>query len=383
MDSLPAVARVAGPGATLLLLATSLAAQTTAGFVTRLGNDTVAVERYEASPTVIRGISVSRVPSTRVARYDMTLAHDGTIDRLHIAVATPGGRPLAEVDYRYFDDSVVLTQKRDTLSRTMTIPVTGRPLPFSNTTVAGWEVVLQHLHGGHMRMLAGREPLDYAVTRLGNGEVRLITSDHDYSPLEARLGANGRLQEFDFRGTTDKYLATRVADVDVEGLAARFAAADQAGHGLGTLSPRDTARAQLGGARVMVDYGRPSARGRVIFGNVVRWGQVWRLGANEATQLITDRDLVIEGATVPAGSYSLWAIPNSGGWKLVINKQHGQWGTEYHPEQDLARVPMQTSRLSDPVERMTVRIDLGEQGGAIVVRWADTEARVAVTARGG
>jgi len=107
---------------------------------------------------------------------------------------------------------------------------------------------------------------------------------------------------------------------------------------LGQLSVRDTARAGVGGAEVWVDYGRPLKRGREIFGNVVPWNAVWRTGANAATQFSTSADLVIGGAAVPAGKYTLWTLPTPSGWKLIINKQTGQWGTEYHPEQDLVRV---------------------------------------------
>lgn len=370
------------PTIAFMLLAAPLAAQAQAGFVVRLGNDTVAVEQYTASPTEIQGVTVSRVPATRVGRYTINLGSDGRVTRFHVGFSMPGGRELGSVDYQYFDDSVVVTQTRDTLTRRVTLPVAGRPLPFSNTAVAGWEVMLQHLRGGHLRMLAGREPLDYQVTRQGGGPLQLVTSDHDYSPLQARMDANGRLQEFDFRGTTDKYLATREAIGDIDALASRFAAADQAGRGVGTLSPRDTARGDIAGAKVLIDYGRPSVRGRTIFGNVVPWGQVWRLGANEATQLITDRDLLIGGISVPAGTYSLWAVPDSSGWTLVINRQHGQWGTEYHPGQDLARIPMSASRLAEPVERMTIRIAADQNRGTIVVRWAGVEARVAVTPGG-
>src|SRR5580704_8423860 len=100
------------------------------------------------------------------------------------------------------------------------------------------------------------------------------------------------------------------------------------------LSPRDTARATIGAAHVLVDYGRPSKRGRVIFGGLVPYGEVWRTGANAATILVTDKDLTIGHQTVPAGTYTLYTIPSASKWQLIINKEVGQWGLTYHQEFD-------------------------------------------------
>jgi hypothetical protein len=123
---------------------------------------------------------------------------------------------------------------------------------------------------------------------------------------------------------------------------------------LGPLSVRDTARATVGGADVWVDYSRPMKRGREIFGNVVPWNTPWRTGANAATQFNTAVDLVIGGATVPAGRYTLWTLPTPTGWLLIINKQTGQWGTEYHAEQDLVRVDAKVETLPAPVEQFVI-----------------------------
>jgi hypothetical protein len=144
-----------------------------------------------------------------------------------------------------------------------------------------------------------------------------------------------------------------------------------------TLSPRDTARATVSGAHLLVDYGRPSKRGRAIYGGLVPWDKVWRTGANAATTFVTDKPLVIGGTAVPAGTYTLYTVPNqSGPWLLVVNKQNKQWGTEYHQDQDLARIPMTTTSVSAPVEQFT--IDLGAQGtgGVIGLVWDTTRASV-------
>lgn len=143
-------------------------------------------------------------------------------------------------------------------------------------------------------------------------------------------------------------------------------------------SPRDTARATVAGAHLLIDYGRPSKRNRAIYGGLVPWGEVWRTGANAATTFVTDKPLVIGGTAVPAGTYTLYTVPNqSGPWLLVVNKQTKQWGTEYHADQDLARIPMTTASATPPVEQFTIVIDPQGSGGTIGLLWDTTRANVA------
>jgi hypothetical protein len=145
------------------------------------------------------------------------------------------------------------------------------------------------------------------------------------------------------------------------------------------LSVRDTARATVGGGEVWVDYGRPMKRGREIFGNVVPWNSVWRTGANAATQLNTSIDLVIGGASVPAGKYTLWTLPTPTGWKLIINKQTGQWGTVYDPAQDLVRVDAKVEALPAPVEQLVVAFEPTTAATAITFTWDKTRVSVPVS----
>ena len=147
------------------------------------------------------------------------------------------------------------------------------------------------------------------------------------------------------------------------------------------LSPRDTTAQTIGDARLMVDYGRPSKRGREIFGGLVPWNQVWRTGANEATHFVTNKDLVIGGTTVPAGTYTLYSLPTPSGWKLIINKQTGQWGTEYDQEQDLARIDMTVEKRSPPLEQFTITIEPRGQGGVLRLAWDTTQASVPFIAK--
>ena len=107
--------------------------------------------------------------------------------------------------------------------------------------------------------------------------------------------------------------------------------------------PAQTKLTFTDGKTVTIDYSAPSMRGRKIFGGLVPYDEVWRTGANAATSLKTDVDLVIGGETVPKGEYTLYTQPGMSNWKLIINKQTGQWGTEYSQGQDLVRVNMKVT----------------------------------------
>ena len=99
-------------------------------------------------------------------------------------------------------------------------------------------------------------------------------------------------------------------------------------------------------------------KGRKIFGGLVPYGEVWRAGANEATTLVTDTNLNIGGKDVPAGSYTIFTLPNADKWVLIISKKTGEWGVPYPGEgDDLARVDMRVSPLSSPMENFTIGFD--------------------------
>ncbi len=146
------------------------------------------------------------------------------------------------------------------------------------------------------------------------------------------------------------------------------------------ISPMATVEAMIDGSTVAVVYSRPYVRTREIFGALLPYGRIWRMGANEATTLSTEADLVVAGRTVPAGDYTLYCIPDRGQWTLVINRQTGQWGTQYDESQDLLRVDMATESTADLVEQFTIRLESATDGLAhtveLIAEWENTRARV-------
>ena len=145
-------------------------------------------------------------------------------------------------------------------------------------------------------------------------------------------------------------------------------------------SPPAKAECKLsGGKSLTIDYSSPRAKGRKIYGGIVPYGEVWRAGANEATTFVTDADLNVGGTSVPAGSYTIFAVPNADKWSLVISKKTGEWGTAYPgPSEDLARIDMKASKLATPVENFTISFDQSGAGCALHMDWETTRASVDV-----
>ena len=147
-------------------------------------------------------------------------------------------------------------------------------------------------------------------------------------------------------------------------------------------SPPATASVTLNGKAVTIKYNSPSRRGRKIMGGVVPYGEVWRTGANPATTLITATDLKIGTLTVPAGTYTLYTLPSATTWQLIINKQTGQWGTEYSQQMDLGRTPMTHKTLPAPQEVMSISFENTKGASTeLHVKWDTTDEYVPVTAK--
>lgn len=146
-------------------------------------------------------------------------------------------------------------------------------------------------------------------------------------------------------------------------------------------SPHVKTEWTIDGAQISITYGRPYLKGRDIK-TMEPAGQIWRIGADEATTLTTDKPLKFGTLNVPAGSYSLFAVPGEIQWQLAINKQSGQWGTDYDQKQDLGRVPMTVSKLSKPVEQVTFVIDDTPAGATLHIDWGTVRASTDFTVGG-
>ena len=153
-------------------------------------------------------------------------------------------------------------------------------------------------------------------------------------------------------------------------------------------SPGATATATINGKSIAVRYSAPSVRGRQIFGAGGLLSRdptypAWRAGANAATTLTTDADIVVGTLPVPKGTYTLYAwVQNPDAWDLIISRQTGQWGLMYDPKQDLGRVKMTMSKPPSIVETLKYSIaDKGKGQGELRLEWEHRVATVPITVK--
>jgi hypothetical protein len=151
-------------------------------------------------------------------------------------------------------------------------------------------------------------------------------------------------------------------------------------------SPSAQASVTLGGKSITIKYSAPSVRGRQIFGAGGQLSKdptypVWRTGADDATALHTDADIVIGGLNVPKGDYTIYTLVNVTPWQLIINKQTKQWGTEYDVKQDLGRVPMTVTKPSAPVETFKITLSGAGNKGKLQMEWENVVASVPFTVK--
>lgn len=384
----------------LFLTAGSLAAQSPAPayIVTRLGVDTVAIERYTRSSGKVEGDLVLKHPRIRTFHYVADLGPRGEVKSLTTIVRRPGTDPMApalmQTVSKFGDSIAVIEVQRNGIADTS---LTGRkvfhgavqPTFFTEPTAYG--LYEQALSTANL----GRDSVVYALVGPGGGPVPAIilrrrgadsvafTSTFFPNWTEvARVDSRGRIMGLNATATTVKTIAERVPNLDFDNVVKGWAAVEAAkGGAIGQMSPSDTTRATVAGANIQVAYSRPLKRGRVIFGNVVPWNQVWRTGANAATQLTTDRDLVFGSTVVPAGKYTLWTLPTPSGAKLIINGETGQWGTDYHADKDFARLDLTTNKLSEPVEQFVIGVVPQGSGGVLRLAWDDKEYHIPFTVK--
>jgi hypothetical protein len=371
-------ARMLAVAASLVATGASAQQADSAGLLTVLGRDTLAMERWVRTPERVVAEAVVRSPRTTLRRYVLDLWPDGRMRRFEERTLDPArasGAPVRTEVYQAAEGGWTRTVTQGDSTATTRVAAPAEALPWVDLVHWPFELVLMRARGGaggEAPLVAGGRALAYRITR---GEDGAWTLTHPFrGPSVARVDAQGRLVSLDAAGTTRKVVVTRVPWMPLEAEAARWAQADREGRGVGELSGRGSARGVVGGATITVDHGTPSRRGRDIFPGVVRWGEVWRTGANRATHFTTDRPLVLTGADgatlrVPAGEYTLFSIPQEDGGWLIVNRQTGQNGTSYDAARDLGRVRMRRTTVAEPVELFAITVEPASRGGVLRLAW--------------
>jgi len=363
------------------------------GFVALLGNDTVSVERVSRSPTRLVTDGVDRWPFVRRRHTEFDLAPDGTIRRMVMEVGTPnGGSPRERgrrITARFSNDAVAISI-RDSSGVRDTSFATGGAITVPHVSMMYSVIELEIAAALRRAAATGLQAGDsvrfrqfypdrdvgpsfvlhkgFVIPHAG-GQVELR---HDWlaGTGDVTVDSSGRMLTYSGMRSTYKVAVARTATLpDIEGIGDRLAAAERR-TGPSQLSVRDTARATIGAATFSVDYGRPLVRGRTLLGNVIGYDRVWRTGANAATQFTTSAPITLAGLSLPAGTYTLWTVPHASRVDLIVNRQTGQWGTEYDQKQDLGTAPMTSASVEPPVEKFTISIEASDpRRGTLALAW--------------
>jgi len=348
-----------------------------AAFVTTLGRDTVALESFTRTPARVEGDIMVRIPGTVLCHYLLELASDGSVRRSmldvkplgaptlasrHVVIDIAGDSLTAEVDSAGHRERTRRAIGKGSFPQFMTGFGDSYGL-YSSLGV--YEALIQHL-------VTGTDTVSIPSINMATGHTvprqflrrSPTTVDADYFKIawtHLTLDQSGQIMSADGSETTEKVQSRRTDYFDVPQAAKQFAALDKAGKGLGLASPNVIAKGAVGGEPVVVSYGSPRRRNRTILGAVVPYDKVWRTGANQATVIVFDKALVMGGTALPAGSYSLWTLPKQdGSVDLIVNAQHGQYGTDYDGSHDIVHLPMKVGTVGTPQENFAIAIANGE-----------------------
>jgi hypothetical protein len=362
------------------------------GYIARLGVDTISVESVTRSGNTLVSDEVDRFPRVRQRHTEIQLGPDGDIRHLTMDITTPS-EPSNErhrhVVAAVYGDTVHLTKQDSTGTKIYAFGNGGAltmahvPQMYSlidlyfaaalrradSTKLAAGDSV--HVRQFYIDREFDRFPLHEGFVRPLPGHKAELWHDWLSGVGEATFDSAYHMLTYSGARSTYKVEVTRLSTPpDVAGIGARFAALETSSGGVKQLSVRDTARGTIGSASFAIDYGRPLARGRVLLGDVIPLDRVWRTGANAATQFTTSSAITLAGLRLPKGTYTLWTVPRENGADLIVNKQVGQWGTEYHASFDLGRAALNAQTSTAPVEEFTISIAPSDaRHGMLVLEW--------------
>lgn len=359
------------------------------GFITKLGDDTLAVETFQKTPNGIEARVLLRTPQTELTSYRLVQDQYGGIQEM---TALRYEREVGFNGEGVFNHSVV--KHGDSLSvdyitrsgdrRSFLVTNKEGMLPFIDMVhwpfeLAFTRAVEQEQDTVYQPLMSGNRVSDFIIAHI---EGDSMTIRH---PFRGVMGANvnedGELEFLDAGLTTRKLKVYRRDDIDIVAIADRFISSDKEGDPFGSLSSAETQEFDINGAQFRVEYGSPKRRGRDLFGGIVPWGERWRTGANRATHFYTSRDLNIGDLQVPAGEYTLFSIPEPDGGTLIINKQTGQNGRSYDETRDLGRVPMEIASKEEHTEDFTIVVEEAGSDAVLKLIWGNTVFSVDIDIR--
>jgi hypothetical protein len=336
-------------------------------FVIMLGRDTVSAESFTRIGDQVDGVIVRRIPRTVVIRYSMQLTASGLPSRLeyHTRLADGGMLPngARTIVTTFRSDSAMTEIHRDSVITRRAAARNAYPeldgavslyaIPISSLERSGrdsadFETYVPGASRGSVTPVVKRAPRRYWVYSEGN-------------PIEVVTDAAGRVLSVDGSRTTVRIQSRRQLPFDVIGLARAFATSEHTAGPIVALSPRDSVTVTIGTARLSIDYGRPAARGRRIWGPAGVLGDtLWRTGANASTKFATTRSISFGGRVLPAGTYRIMTLAIPGRYQLIF----------YVTDREVLRVPLHATALSPIVDRFIILVEpTDDRAGVLHLRW--------------
>lgn len=350
-------------------------------FLISLGEDTIGIEHYKTKGPEVEGEVLLRVSQKTLRRYSLQYKEDGKLK-------------LLELQDRALDDQNTLVNsysmhaqgdtiefefssrggKVNKITRTGGVNIVGLGVP----PFAMYEKLIETFHqkeGEGMGFISPlTDALELKVKQVGEGKYLLHNSF--IRNLAITVNANGELESVD--GFGNAQLSFRAKRLDpTEGKAMMESwITDPALPLVQIVSPTKKESYPIGNAIISLTYGSPSTRGRKIFGGLIPFGKVWRTGADWATHIEFDKPLRFGEKIVDAGTYTLYTIPDPDHWQFLLNKQTGQWGVLYDEQHEVLRLSMETRKVPEICEQLSISVEEAGSRGAIVIRWDDVESKM-------
>lgn len=392
--------------ATVLVLLTLAACSTQPeeryGFIALLGSDTTSVEQVTRTASRIVVDAVGRSPRVTRRHWEAKLGPDGSVQQWSMDTFIPN----MPADAQHIHHAADFSGKNIDLSRGVSAGT--RDFAFQKQYVATvpWNAFVystyEPLFDAARRQGAAARIGQYFFegwdeSHIGYADIKRLP-DGSYSLASTGLAGTGvahfdslgRMVAYSGAGTTYKQEVRRVSEVpNIDSLTTRLAAAEKRTGVPSELSPADFVQDTLGSAILTISYSRPARRGRTLVGGLIPYDQVWRTGANAATQFSTSEPISLAGIPLKAGKYTLWTLPSKTGVQLIVNGQTGQWGTDYRSSADVARKPMKVDSLPSNVELFTIRVEPdsaaknGSGHGRLMMEWGQFRWTADVQAAGG
>jgi hypothetical protein len=358
----------------------------TASFVAKLGTDTVVVETYNVVNNHLYGKAFIRYPEDYIGVFDVHFYPDGSIRTFNIVAMNPDNSSIPFNTKGRFAYRQNMLCENDTCTwfasgKDGNGEYMNKHAAPKMDFIGGWTPILSLIEWNCTRLIkSGNQSLpltminDYiGVRNIGiskGGKDTVIFGGPFLEYTKIHVTPEGKIISYDGTGTPWNYQVTKLPPINIDEVAKRMSKKPE----IGIPSPEEQVAFKVANSTIEISYGRPSRRGRKIFGGVVPFDSIWRTGASHPTKINFDEDIMFGGTLIPKGHYSLYTIPQKEKWTLIFNTDLDTWPTDPDRSKDFKMVPLKLRKPGQPTEKFTIDIKPAKTGGLISFTWDETEA---------